>query len=767
MNYPIIKISKYNAHINKEGKPSPGGRPYDTDFYTEMNNIASGAYKQIVDNCRKLTDKKERDYYKITKLPSLTISSVVAKWRKIDNVVNHTGLLNIDIDATGNPQVEDWAGLRDQIFQLKSVVAAFLSVSGNGVTFVVKVEPSEHKDVFFSIADDMKKYLNITCDTGVHDVVRLRFVSDDPECKIRYNFDEIPICHPTAEYLASQKEYGYSGSVLEPIGDADSEHNYNEAVKKASAKTTFSDGSKHFFMVSVAGACNVMGMSEDFCKQMTIARYGEKSRISARELVKPIEFVYKTYRSQHATYDIEAKSEWLNRQIKNKLVYEWLHEGLRPSPDQISEIAQELSANIERVQAMVERVYGEFAQEFGYNDFPAIEKVEIWLNKRWSFKYNVVTQQPELTPVGTDIVEPVNTDEIYRQLQRNRFAYGLNNVKSLIKSEFSRRYDPISDYFHSLTYDSSRDYIDELANHITITDQDFWRSQFKKCLVRSIVCGLGKKENRLVMVLYGKKQESGKSTFIRYLSPWSDSQYFTESPIIGGNTKDTEIRFTENFIYNMEELAGLNRADVNKLKSDISKAVIKERRAYASHETSAPRRCNFWASTNQKEFLHDDENTRWLIFEVIKIDWGYTKTIPIDKVWAQAWHLYQNGFDYQLTVEDRQRREAVNDNYRYRRPEEELLLLHFQPSDKIRGKFFSSTQIANYLNSLSSSLHVNPNNIGKTMTALFNLESQIAKIDGRSIRGYYLNQIALDVDRELPDGGKQDGFTPISDENPF
>ena len=79
------------------------------------------------------------------------------------------------------------------------------------------------------------------------------------------------------------------------------------------------------------------------------------------------------------------------------------------------------------------------------------------------------------------------------------------------------------------------------------------------------------------MLIYGYSQNTGKSSFIRFLCPWPNQQYYTESPI-SGNAKDVAIRLGENFIYNMEELEGLNRHDLNAFKAMVSQENTKERR---------------------------------------------------------------------------------------------------------------------------------------------------------------------------------------------
>ncbi len=746
MDYPIIKISAYKAWKGK-----PGCVPYDTDFYSEMRRIGDGSYADIVRKYRSIADRDERLRYKIDQLPSLTISALCHHWRKLENVVSHSGLLNLDIDKKSNQHITDWPALRDQIFEMPGVVCSFLSVSGEGVTFVVRIAPEQHKDAFFSIVDGAKQLLGINIDPGLHDVVRLRFVSDDPGIRIRYNLFDISISAPSYQYLQSKRGFGSATLVLEPTGTADSEQNFLEAVKKATLFYQFVDGQKWSILISIAGTCNVMGMSEEFCRAMVLKHFRSQTTIDDGRLLSPVNGVYKLYRAQHGTFNIEAAFERLNYRLKRHIIFKWLHEGKRPTPEEILDICKEFEANKERVEATVDRVWGEYASEFGYNKFEQVVKVQTWLGRRYAFRLNVVSGQPEYSELGSTVFETVNEDEIYRQLQISSMKYSLANVKSLMRSAFIGPYDPIADYFSSLTWDGL-DHITRLAGHVTTEDYEFWEKQLRKSLVRSIACGLGTKENRIVMVLYGERQETGKSTFIRWLSPWGVGQYFTESPIIGGNAKDTEIRFSENFIYNIEELAGLDRHDINKLKADISKSVIKERRAYGVYEVTRVRRCNFWASTNQREFLHDDENSRWLVFNCRAIDWSYKTTVNIHQVWAQAYQLYKDGYNSDLDVEDRLSREYLNQDYRFTRPEEDLILRHFKPADSGSCKFWTCVEIAMYLNSLSNSLRINHNNIGKTIRKIWGLNSIQVKVNGRNTRGYWLAQVFSSADGETAVG---------------
>ncbi|HEY1025330.1 MAG TPA: BT4734/BF3469 family protein, partial [Sphingobacteriaceae bacterium] len=140
--------------MRKENRYAPGWKPMDTDFYTEMFAIRDGAYYDVVSEIRKETDPDKRQELKGRTLKAITISANVENHRKIENC-KHSGLLNIDIDPKENPEIDNWEELRDTLFEMPEVVACFLSVSGEGVTFVVKINPDKHKDVFNSIKDEL------------------------------------------------------------------------------------------------------------------------------------------------------------------------------------------------------------------------------------------------------------------------------------------------------------------------------------------------------------------------------------------------------------------------------------------------------------------------------------------------------------------------------------------------------------------------------------------------------------------------------------
>jgi predicted P-loop ATPase len=432
----------------------------------------------------------------------------------------------------------------------------------------------------------------------------------------------------------------------------------------------------------------------------------------------------------------------LEREERVKQVYISAHSinraGRQYTKQDLDNYAQMFKLNISNVEEIFVSVFENHIDEFGLDKKSEIYKVELYLKKKYDFIKNEVTGSTDYKLKGERDIDyrKINIDSIYRDIQHIGHKFTMGKLESLLASDFVESYNPFQVYFDNLPKWDEVDHISSLAEHLTVTgDKEFFLTQFKKCLVRCIACSIGLKENRIVFVLVGEKQEAGKSTFLRFLNPFGN-KYYTESPI--RDNKDSEFRFAENFIYNLEELSSLNNIEINKLKAIISKSIIKERRPFGRTEEEMYRRCNFFGSTNKTEFLTDTENTRWLCFNLEYINWEYKAKIDINKVWAQAWHLYNTGFKYTLTSEERVIRDDNNKGYELSSAEKELILLHLKPDEE--GEFMTNVQILEYLiEKTANRFKLNSVYLGRALSQL-GFKSGIKYIDRRKFRGYFIRK---------------------------
>ncbi len=422
-------------------------------------------------------------------------------------------------------------------------------------------------------------------------------------------------------------------------------------------------------------------------------------------------------------------------------IYSFVHAvnkaGRQWSETDIKHLCERFYFSLDKVRAVFVRVFEANKDDFGIDDKPEIYKVENFLRKNWDFVKNEVTQRSEYKPKNHEgEFIKLNVDSLYRKLQHVRFNFSIDKVKSLLRSDFVDTYNPFIDYFESLpAWERDIDHIGNLANFVTTTDQDFHVTQFRKMLVRCVGCALYGVENRFVYVFVGEKQEKGKSTFIRFLNPFG-VKYYTEAPI--RDNKDTYFSFSENFIYNLEELASLSNIEVNHLKSIISMTTIKERKAYAVDAEEQPRRTNFFGSTNKNEFLTDTENTRWLCVNVIDIDWNYKSKIDIHAVWSQAFSLYHDPeYNQSLTAEEMASRDLANKTFEISDLEKDLIKQCFEVTDT-SGQFYSLPDIISTLSDKFGGKPLNSRFIGKSMVQL-GFIADVQRINGHKTRGYYVN----------------------------
>lgn len=234
-------------------------------------------------------------------------------------------------------------------------------------------------------------------------------------------------------------------------------------------------------------------------------------------------------------------------------------------------------------------------------------------------------------------------------------------------------------------------------------------------MIRNIKCALDPDYyNRIVFVLVSG-EEMGKSYFFMWLNPFGSLYYSDE---VLKNDKDSMLSLTETFIRNLEELDGLDKIGAAKLKATISKRGVNDRLPYAANKEYFPRCCSFYGSTNDMEFLLDDKNTRWLPFYIYDIDWrGYSKAVNVHDLWAQAWALYCENYDYELTQEEKEKRNENNDRYRIEDIEESIVRRFFVPDN---NNFMTNSEILSKINLKSEGLRINWNTVqlGKTLRRL-------------------------------------------------
>lgn len=332
---------------------------------------------------------------------------------------------------------------------------------------------------------------------------------------------------------------------------------------------------------------------------------------------------------------------------------------------------------------------------------------ERYFRENYLVRFNKVSTKYESAQHSTgvdgeqDVIEWLNLNQaelhsdLIRAGAKGRGQLSDNEVNRMLNDRrLVREYDPILGYFKSLeTYLDVNDtysYIDDLSSCVTVegdeTEQQRWKTSFKKVLVRTVKCALNDNYfNKQCLTLYSKDQNLGKTSFLRFLTPPALKTYYYEGAI--GGDKDSQTVLTKNFIILIDELANLSKLDINVLKAIISKLTVNIRLPYEKNFQEFPRRASFFATTNRTDFLTDDTNSRWLIFDIKNINRRYGDiftgeyTIDINKVWAEAYNLYKSQYSCELSKDDLTVNEEKNVIFSAESLEEEVLNSYFISAD--------------------------------------------------------------------------------------
>ena len=398
------------------------------------------------------------------------------------------------------------------------------------------------------------------------------------------------------------------------------------------------------------------------------------------------------------------------------------------------------------------------------NKISKIEKADRFIKKHYpNTKFNIVSESVDFG------VEGITIADAYTELKFANIDIPMRDLETYFRSNKTVKYDPFTEYFSKLNYDGITDHIQQLSSFIKTDNQPFFEAMFKKHLVRTVgqAIGDGIFVNRYVIVLKSTKEHLGKSTYIRNLEPFG-GDYYTED--LGSKQA---LALSKNFIFNIEELETFNKADLNKLKALISSSTTTNRVLYTQMYAKRVRRCSIFASTNEEMFLGGGENSRWMIFNVLDIDFSYNdikrkkRKIDINDVWAQAYHLYKSDFDYDLNDQEWLLAKQTNKKYVYKHDIdlhiEELLKYH-------EHAFATATQIGEYFK-LRNGKPFAANFIGKAM-----IEAGYEKVSQGTKYGYRvvtnenkgIEGTNLEIKRMKNNSGQNDIFLPKNDKNePF
>jgi len=202
-----------SAGVNDHSAPSTTGFNPQISLCSDANDTATqtvslrdvlaeikdGTYKKQVEFVRttlaeKGMDATNEEYKKLKKkLPAVLFSGEFSK-RNAVSLVQHSGILCVDIDAADNEAVLQRAETRSLIEKDQHTLAVFTSPSGTGLKVLVRIPTScPHIDAFDAARDYFKTKFGLKIDEACKEVNRICFTSYDPVMFSRDDAPELPV----------------------------------------------------------------------------------------------------------------------------------------------------------------------------------------------------------------------------------------------------------------------------------------------------------------------------------------------------------------------------------------------------------------------------------------------------------------------------------------------------------------------------------------------------------------------------------------------
>lgn len=267
-----------------------------------------------------------------------------------------------------------------------------------------------------------------------------------------------------------------------------------------------------------------------------------------------------------------------------------------------------------------------------------------------------------------------DTDQLYMwianhlnvQLPKELFLMALSTVAN------KRRFHPVKDYLESLPeWDGAERIAGTLEQYLGADDSIFSREALAKVMIAAIarVYHPGIKFDYMLVLNGG--QGIGKSTFFERLF----KGFFSDNlSMLDMRDKTGQEKLQGYWALEVGEMAGMKKADIESVKSFISRQEDVYRPAYGRTTERHPRQCVIVGSTNSDSgFLRDITGNRR--FWPIKCS-GKTEVKPWDldedtvaQLWAEALHRYNAGEPLLLSAEAekiayKKQREALEEDPR-------------------------------------------------------------------------------------------------------
>jgi predicted P-loop ATPase len=712
----------------------------ETDILSFLNNVKLGTWERLIKPINSEKDKKKRSALKAKSLPYVTISGTFTK-RANNDLNKHSGYICLDIDDIEN-LAQEWT----KVIADPYTFGAFRSASGKGIAVLVQIDPAKHLDSYLSLESYYLESYAITLDKACKDIARARFVSNDPETFINPNAKIFkPIAKKVKKAPINKLPQIITGEndidfIIEQINASgvDITGTYSNWINIGFALVDDlgENGRQHYHAIS--------RFNEKYTPETCDKQYNHCLKSDGQGIKISTLF----YHAKEANLNLVSP--------KTKHIVAAAKQAKRGgrSSDSVKKLLTNIDGITEKEsEDLINKVFDSNVDLKLTEDLTNLEKLEMFIKNNYNLKRNEVNRYIEN---NGEEVDTVFNNSVYFQVQRivsEKIAF--DTVERLISSDFVPDYNPLKDYLEAHSHLNPSGLLDKLAASIDTdtgakfddVDPDYKYLFIRKWFV-GIIASIYGQHSPLLLVLTGG-QNTGKTEFFRRLLPAEFKPYYAESKLDAG--KDDEILMTQKLLIMDDELGGKSKQEAKRLKELTSKDEFTLREPYGRKNVRLKRLAVLCGTSNDELVLNDPTGNRRIIpINVLSIDHKLYNSINKKELIIEAYNLYKDGGEWQLTAEDVIKLNKNTGEFEQIRSEAELISQFYKTP-----QFKNSNQQTEKLTATEMKIHIEAESgqklsvwkIGQELKALGFIQEQ-RKINGINQRLYEVVNVSPEEDKK-------------------